>query len=319
VTQQVLPPMLSIVDNLPPPNDAVPFGLQYEVRRMHQRVADAVADPTGRIKLFLNRISAPDLSDDIRKLTCLQALHCDHNPLLTRLPQSVLTLSPTLRVLNLSHCSLDALPEALNDFVHLTDLDVSHNQLRSFVWDCSGLLANLRNLNVAHNPIRAVSPSTVDLMHAVRAKEIRLKEVSLASPQLLHLVPLPDLLPCRFPVTEPWGVLPEGCARLPVAAFECVVCKRPLLEVPLYNTVYVDFVRILATCPAPSHLLATSMASDSDVGESTPRTERRSDDEAAPSLLMPVLRPVCSGHHSTCLATLHRTLLLPRVQQRATL
>ena len=132
--------------------------------RTADRISAAQRDPTGRIKLFVdhtqtNKIDGPELA---RLRGSLRELYCGHNPRLHALPSEVTSLWATLTILDCSHSALRELPADFSDLRNVTYLNLSHNQLSSFVWECRGFQA-LTHLDVSCNRLQYVSPSFCDM------------------------------------------------------------------------------------------------------------------------------------------------------------
>lgn len=166
--------------------------VQQDIDRSLRRIQEAIDDPSGRLKLYLNNLSFPQVDYSIERIKSLEQLFCNHNPLLSTLPFSVCQLSH-LRVVDLNHCALTHLPEDLSRLRSLERLDLSHNLLTRLVWDVSGWVDSLKYLNVGNNRLEYFSPSCMELFLALRRKQQANEKVQLSTEQALTLFPNPCL------------------------------------------------------------------------------------------------------------------------------
>jgi hypothetical protein len=166
--------------------------VQQDIDRSLRRIQEAIDDPTGRLKLYLNNLSFPHIDFSIERIKSLEQLFCNHNPLLSTLPYSVCQL-PNLRVVDLHSCALSHLPEDMSRLRNLERLDLSHNLLSRLVWDVSGWVKTLKYLNVGNNRIEYFSPSCMELFLALRKKQQANEKVQLSTEQALTLFPNPCL------------------------------------------------------------------------------------------------------------------------------
>lgn len=162
--------------------------VEQDIERSFRRIQEAIDDPTGRLKLYLNSMSFPKVDYSIERIKTLEQLFCERNPLLSTLPVSICQLS-NLRVMDLNHCALTHLPEDLSRLRHLERLDLSHNLLSRLIWDVSGWVASLRMLNICHNRLEYVSPSCMHLFLALKKKHQEAASVQLHAEQALSLFP----------------------------------------------------------------------------------------------------------------------------------
>lgn len=162
--------------------------VEQDMERASRRIEEAINDPSGRLRVYLNNMSFPAVDHDIERVRLLQQLHCNHNRLLTTLPSSIGRLAH-LRVINLSNCAIHRLPEELSDLRCLEEVDVSHNLLPKFVYDVSGWTQSLRRLNLSHNPIAYFSPSCVELFLSLRHKQSQCERVQLHTEESLVIWP----------------------------------------------------------------------------------------------------------------------------------
>lgn len=205
------------------------------------RLVDALNDPTGRRKLFLNDISFDTMEDDVSRLTHLEQLYCHHNSLLKSLPVVLYKLAPTLRVLDARNCNLESLPEELSLLVNLQVLNVSNNRLNRFVWECSGWVPSLQYLGLHGNPLKYVSPSFMKLVNHLEGLYRESAKVMLHPPVTIELDTEGSTFftpkeTATLSHTEEQRVLGE---MLPLSIENCTVCGA-LVTVGLPR-VFVEF------------------------------------------------------------------------------
>ena len=131
---------------------------------LEARVDQALAKPTGVIKLFVGGTNAQSLPSNLHKMRGrVREVLCDNSPRLTSLSPDIGCLASTLTRLDCSNCALQSLPEELGTLVHLQFLNLSNNRLARFVWACPGL-AQLVDLDLSRNRIRYFSPQVSDVI-----------------------------------------------------------------------------------------------------------------------------------------------------------
>jgi hypothetical protein len=222
-----------------------PEDVIVDVQRMRMRILDAVNDPSGRKKLFLNGLSCPSFDDTIGRIIGLEQLFAYHCPLLRSIPASFASLRDSMRVIDLHGCHLESLPEDLSDFIHLEFLDVSHNVLTSFVWDVSKW-RQLKFLNCAFNRLRYFSPTFSGVLSRLKAIEASAKRVQLfPQPSWVFLPNDHFFTPTERlsqPTMSPKDEQEALRQLLPPSVERCTVCERLLHYSPLVPVVYVQFV-----------------------------------------------------------------------------
>lgn len=270
--------------------DTSSFRMEEEEQRARQRLVDALNDPTGRKKLFLNDISFRTMDDDVSRLTHLEQLYCHHNPLLTTLPAVLYKLSSTLKILDASHCQLQSLPEELSLLTKLEVLNVSHNQLRRFVWECEGWVPSLQYLGLQGNPLEMVSPSFLKLVAHLERRYRAMSEVMLHPPITLEL----EMKHHQFftpRVTERMSHLEEQRLlgeMLPSSIETCSVCGT-LVTVGLPK-VFVEFTMWSPLCCGAAGGGGGGDSANGDEPHLTAGTAA-----APPVIRLPVFHPHCGS------------------------
>lgn len=129
---------------------------------LEARVDQALAKPTGVIKVFLGGTHAASLPINLYKLRGkVREVLADNSPRLKSITQDIGALSSTLVRLDCSNCAIESLPSELGALNCLQFLNLSNNRLTSFVWEVTGLDA-LVELDLSRNKIRYFSPQVGD-------------------------------------------------------------------------------------------------------------------------------------------------------------
>ena len=103
--------------------------------------------------------------------------HITQQFILTRVPEAIKCLKPTLRILHIdSNFELTDLPASIGDLVHLTWLNVSYNKLQTLPREI-GKLRNLERLHCNNNQLVAIPPDVWSLreLQELRCETNRLR------------------------------------------------------------------------------------------------------------------------------------------------
>ena len=235
------------------------------------------------------------IDGEIRRLApTLRELYCSLNPELTVLPEALLQLHH-LTVLDVSRCSLDALPDELGGALpELQRLNCSHNRLKRFLWTCSGL-KNLRELDLSHNPIEYFSAEAMSILRRVCTQQN--VSVELVPMQKLFVTPLPNLL-SRTSALSPRD-LDEMLPFAVADRFGCCVCGQVPAQGKLRAFVLFDEFDVSFRPQRPKFADETQLAEEA-VG-----------DTQAALVQVPVLFAVCRSD-AECHKTLHSRLVFSR-------
>lgn len=200
--------------------------VEQDIARSYRRIQEAIDDATGRLKLYLNNLSFPEIDYSIERVKSLEQLFCNQNPLLATLPMSICQLS-NLKVMDLNHCALKQLPEDMSCLRHLERLDLSHNLLTRLIWNVEGWVSTLTYLNVSHNKIEYFSPSCMELFLSLKRRQQANEKVQLLTEDALTLYPNPHLFKPQATahmrsVQEEQHLLGN---MLPEGVESCTVCR----------------------------------------------------------------------------------------------
>jgi hypothetical protein len=203
-----------------------------EEERVRERVADALNDPTGRFKLFLENMQAPSLPDDIGRIASLRELYISNCPKLTQLPTSIAKLCDSLQIIDAENCGLTSLPEEFKYLHSLKKLNLKGNALTEFLWD-PVRWKNLESLNLSGNRIRALSHLTLPMIQNLLRMEKRAKETQLHAKRVIFLEGNAFLTPTDYPPSQ-WSLttFPQSnplADLLPPSVDSCVICGETIM------------------------------------------------------------------------------------------
>ena len=228
---------------------------QEEWDRVHSRVTDAVEDPTGRLKLFLENSNTPYIPDEVGRITTLRELYMDSCRKVRYLPITISKLCDTLQIIDASNCSIVEIPEEFAFLHSLKRLNLRNNQLESFLWD-PRKMTSLEQLDISHNKIQYLSYLTRELLERLMDIERKAAATKLHAERALAVEDNHWLGPTSFPSNE-WELssVPRQSPlseMLPPHVEHCLVCGD-LVQVgrPL---VFVKFQEVMVKLPKPSQM-----------------------------------------------------------------